>query len=131
MLRRRFVAGLAGTALASVGGTVPAASEPTRINLPRSYVAGTAETAARQVARRLRRGAPLILKRSPNNLFDRRTIEVWDGAVKLGCLPGDDSRILAPLMDAGVNLRAAVHSVSPRPDKPHIRLNLSIGSAFV
>jgi hypothetical protein len=50
-------------------------------------------------------GAPLALRREPENPYDRRAIAVLtQGGAKLGYVPRVDNAVLASLMDAGAEL---------------------------
>lgn len=132
MLRRSLLGAAAGSAVVPAPALAAAllADGPRRpLHLLSTYVAGTADCGAAAVVEQLRPGYPVSLRRAADNSFDPRTIEVWDGQVLLGHLPGVDCRILAPMMDAGARLRAKVRSVRPHPEKPGIALDLSLAPA--
>lgn len=127
MLRRSFLGAAAGSAVLpaqAIAASLMAQDRP--LHLLSTYVAGTADTEAREIVHGLRPGYPVSLRRSAGNAYDPRTIEVWDGSVMLGCLPGMDCRILAPMMDAGARMRATIRSARPHPEKPAIGLDISL-----
>ena len=58
-------------------------------------------------------GDPLVLRREPDNPYDRRAIEIFDGAGrKLGYVPRRDNPAVARMMDAGETMRATVTHVA-------------------
>jgi len=58
------------------------------------------------------------LERNPDNPHDPNAIEVWMGLVKLGHVPADKAKHLAPLMDAGQDWRANAVKVRISDDNP-------------
>ncbi len=59
-------------------------------------------------------GAPVTLRREPDNAYDRRAIEVFDTAGrKLGYIARIDNSALARMIDAGERFAAHVGRVDP------------------
>lgn len=88
---------------------------------PRSFktnIAGLAYYQAEKVRGQLCVGAPLLLRREPGNLYDRRAIEVLtDEGIKLGYIPQLRNKRLSRLMDEGETLMARIDD--PREERPY------------
>ena len=75
------------------------------IFLLETHVAGTVRGAARTVEPSLMPGAPLVLRREPDNPYDEHSIMVLtESGEKLGYIPRDRNEVPARLMDAGKSL---------------------------
>jgi len=71
-----------------------------------------------ELLRGLKRGDRLLVRREPDNRFDRNAISVWlpvvnGPAVKLGYVPRRDAQVLAPVFDRGCHVAASVFLVAP------------------
>jgi hypothetical protein len=66
----------------------------------------------------------LELEREPNNEYDKNAIRVAHGGAKLGYVPRELAQILAPLMDAGLPVRAVVGDVIAQ--KGTVTMNLFV-----
>ena len=126
-MRRRIFLAATGLGAASVGlsgaaHTVAHAARPQSQPAElRSYVSRwTGDVAART-------GEPLWLKRQPARTYDTNSISVSRApdAEPIGYLPTDQSRILAPLMDAGFALGATVTAAG----RSGIELSVSVHAA--
>ncbi|SHO81072.1 hypothetical protein MNB_SV-15-229 [hydrothermal vent metagenome] len=50
----------------------------------------------------------LTLKREPNNIYDKKAIEVFDNNLKIGYVPKRENRVIAKIMDQKVDVVAKV-----------------------
>lgn len=127
IIRRAFLAGLGGlAALAPATALGAVGRRPEEVRLPPSYVTNLP---AQLPMASLQAGVPLRLVREPERQYDPASVAVvaTDGS-RLGYLPADQSRMLAPLLDAGLPARAEVIAAGTSP-RPFIRLGLSLGTA--
>lgn len=124
IVRRAFLAGLGGiAALAPVTAFGAARPLPEEIRLPPSYVTNLPEQLPRAS---LQAGAPLRLVREPQRRYDPASVAVLTSqGSRLGYLPADQSRMLAPLLDAGLAARGEVIAAGVVP-RPFLRLNLFV-----
>jgi len=53
-------------------------------------------------------GDCLQLVREPENEYDENAIAVYDGEFKLGFIPREDAKQVAPVMDSGAVLEATI-----------------------
>jgi hypothetical protein len=121
--RRLLLAGLGGAALAAPAYAAAfATKESSRIPLSSSYVVNMADQDGIDVEA-LSRGQVFELRREPDRAFDSNSIAVMAGAQRLGYLPANQSRLLAPLIDAGFALDAELVEATHQP-RPSARLNL-------
>ena len=108
MLRRSFVAASGGLCLAPAAAAVAAGRpEETAREAPllRTVVTNLPASLPPGVATRMR----LVLKRTPERTYDPQSIAAFtrDGQ-RLGYLPGRPTRVIATLMDQGVEAEAVV-----------------------
>lgn len=122
--RRHFMAGLGSAALAVPSSALSAPSGG-RIAIADSYVANIADQDDPHNAT-LSPGQVLSLRREPERAFDTNSIAVMCGQQRLGYLPGDQSRLLAPMIDAGFTLGAVLVESREYP-RPSLSLNLFVG----
>ena len=54
---------------------------------------------------------PLLLKREPTNPHDCYAIEVFQGEAKLGYLPRKENKVVARMMDQGVQVKARITNI--------------------
>ena len=127
--RRAVLAGVGGIAGAAAL-TVPVAAAPDsgqEVTLQSSYVAAMANHARARTVARLRDGERLVLKREPQNGYDRRAVAVWtEAGEKLGYLPRTDNKAVAALIDAGLTISARISDLRRRGARPEIRLDVSL-----
>jgi len=122
--RRLLLQGLGGAVFAAASATAASAVESReRVRLTKSYVVNLADSAL--VYDALIPGAALALMREPHRRFDASSIGVFQKGEHIGYLPGNQSRILAPLMDAGFELEARVARAERSPH-PAVDLQLYI-----
>lgn len=122
IVRRAFLAGLGGVAaLAPVAAFGAARPLPQEIALPPSYVTNLPEQLPHEA---VEAGAELRLVREPERRYDAASVAVFTRrGSRLGYLPTDQSRILAPLLDAGLPVRGEVIAAGTTP-RPFLQLNL-------
>jgi hypothetical protein len=130
MLRRSFVAASGGLCLAPAAAAVaagrPEESAP-EAPLLRTVVTNLPDSLPPGVAT----GTRLVLKRAPERTYDPRSIAAFtiDGQ-RLGYLPGRPTRVIATLMDQGVEVEAVVVDCrSGRRPALSVDLSLSSGGA--
>jgi len=83
--------------------------EDRRVHLIDVHIAGFRyyEGVKAEVARSLRAGDDVILRREPENAYDEKAVEVYTrSGLKLGYLPRGDNRVIASLADQDIDLRA-------------------------
>ncbi|HEV7277657.1 MAG TPA: HIRAN domain-containing protein [Devosiaceae bacterium] len=127
IIRRAFLAGLGGlVALAPMTTLGAVGRRPEEVALPPSYITNLpAELPPAPLAA----GAPLRLVREPERPYDPASVAVLAADdSRLGYLPADQSRLLAPLLDAGLPARAEVVAAGTSP-RPFVRINLFLGTA--
>lgn len=119
IVRRAFLAGVGGLA-ALAPSIATGAGAPVEIALPASYATNLPERLPRSVAA----GMPLRLVREPERPYDAASVAVLSGdGERIGYLPTIQSRMLAPLLDAGLSARGEVVAAGTSP-RPFVRLNL-------
>lgn len=117
--RRRALAfiGLAPAAAlpapaSTAAASAPPARDPVRVLWTR--INGEAYYQMRESIGTLSVGAPVTLRREPDNAHDRRAIEVFDGeGRKLGYIARIDNSAVARMMDAGERFAARVSRIDP------------------
>jgi HIRAN domain len=129
MDRRSFLTAGAAVTMAPLPTLASAKIEDGTLPLVTSYVAGVAYCAEAKAVAGLRAGQPLTLRRRPDNRFDARTVEVLSGGRRLGTLPGTDARIVASLMDSGLDVRATVREARIDGPRPRITVDLTLEAA--
>ncbi len=123
--RRRALALIGIAPAAAIPATPPPAAPPARapVRLLWTRVNGEAYYQASESLPTLTEGAPVILRREPDNAYDRRAIEVFDmDGRKLGYIARMDNSAVARMMDAGERFAARVSRI--RPDDNDIRLEV-------
>ena len=110
--RRGFLSILAGAGTATMVTTPGHAARragPARVRLLETYVAAMGNHASPAAVENLRAGDPVVLRREPDNSFDRRAVSVWtaDGE-RLGYVPRIENKALANMMDGGLRVEAHV-----------------------
>lgn len=113
--RRILLKGMGGLALAAAAPSVAAASQMReRVLLAPSYVVNLPDTGLLDAAGPSA-GDILALVRDPQRRFDANSIGVHFRGERIGYLPGNQSRLLAPMIDAGFELEASVTDVKHLP----------------
>ena len=119
-LSRRRALALIGLAPAAALPPAPAAASPA-LPVPRDPVRvlwtrinGEAYYQMRESIGTLSVGAPVTLRREPDNAHDRRAIEVLDSdGRKLGYIARIDNSAVARMMDAGERFAARISRIDP------------------
>lgn len=124
--RRAFMAGLGCATLVAPANAAVTAAHAGRLPLSRSYIVNMADQGMPQEAS-LRNGQMLSLRRQPERAFDSNSIAVIWRERQLGYLPANQSRLLAPLMDAGFDLQAVLVEVKRQP-RPSAHVDLFLTS---
>lgn len=92
--------------------TQPSARDPVRLLWTR--INGEAYYQMRESIGTLSVGAPVTLRREPDNAHDRRAIEVLDSdGRKLGYIARIDNSAVARMMDAGERFAARISRIDP------------------
>ncbi|TVR83415.1 MAG: hiran domain protein [Chitinophagaceae bacterium] len=82
-----------------------------------NYVRGLQYYKYKSVAKHLREGGRLFLKREPKNRYDKCAIGVYYNSMKLGYLPRDENKVLANLMDLGKPAYARIKKLNSNEDE--------------
>lgn len=80
------------------------------------FVAGFQYYDGMEVEYLLKKGMPLLLNRQPHNRYDNYAIEVFCGEAKLGFIPRTDNKVIADLMDQGVEVLGEIIELNPDAD---------------
>jgi len=97
------------------------------IYLLTTYIAGTYYIHDRSVFDGLEAECELILRREPENKYDKYAILVLNSAEqKLGYVPKKDNKIIARLMDAGKQMKVMVKSIDKLsdPERPDVEIRI-------
>lgn len=106
---KSFFAGSALLLLPKTG-----AEKPVReIRLSSPYLAGFQYYQGPEIEPQLGESNLLTLKREPTNPHDCYAIEVFQNSAKLGYLPRAENKVIARLMDQGVEVKARILNVDP------------------
>lgn len=73
----------------------------------------------------LREGDQLSLKREPQNQYDQYAVEVYLEREKLGYLPRKENKIIARMMDQGINVRGRIIKISPE-SAPYRKIKIDV-----
>lgn len=105
---------LGGTAAFLPGVVLPAEPPKTRdIYLDSLYIAGFQYYQGVKQEAYLKENDPILLKRQTENAYDYFAVEVYRENRKLGYLPRTDNKIIARMMDQGVEVKAKISSINP------------------
>ncbi len=103
---------LAGSFLLFVPRTTTAASR-TEIKLSSPYIAGFQYYQGTEIENKLQQNKLLTLKREPTNEYDKYAVEVYCHHTKLGYLPREENRVIARMMDQGIEVKARITKYNP------------------
>jgi len=108
--RRRLLSWLGLGSAAAIGGARPAAASPRRapVRVLFTRVNGEAYYDAARALPLLAMGETVLLRREPDNPYDRRAIEVFARGLKLGYVARIDNSAVARMMDAGERFEARI-----------------------
>lgn len=82
------------------------------IRLSSPCIAGFQYYHGPEVENQLREGDQLSLKREPQNQYDQYAVEVYLEREKLGYLPRKENKIIARMMDQGVNVGGRIMKIN-------------------
>jgi len=98
-----------------------------QVFLMKTYVAGTGHYEASAVAKPLKAGDQLVLRREPRNSHDDLAIEVLSQCgAKLGYIPRSQNPVLARLMDAGKKISAEAVACDAEEIWTQLDINVSM-----
>lgn len=92
---------------------VSAPKEVKDIYLNSPHIAGFQYYKGEEIEKNLKENDILILKREPQNPHDYFAVEVFRDNAKIGYLPRSDNKLIARMMDQGVNLKAKIRNIDP------------------
>ena len=107
--KRLFAGGAAVIAAKYAGAAVREAKKD--IYLDSVYIAGFQYYKGTALENGLKENEILSLKRQVENPHDYFAVEVYCGEQKLGYLPRADNKIIARMMDQGVNMKAVIRKI--------------------
>ncbi|HOE12434.1 MAG TPA: HIRAN domain-containing protein [bacterium] len=112
MERRSFFTALLGS-LAFLTGSAQSKKPGTRrIELLRTPLAGYPYYEADRALPALKTGSALVLRREPENPFDRDAVEVLtEDGIKLGYIPRTSVHSISRNLDCGIPVRCRVHEI--------------------
>lgn len=112
---KRFIFGATGILL--LGGSAKKETPGIqRIKLLTFFVAGFQYYDGMEIEHLLKKGMPLLLNRQPHNRYDKNAIEVFSGEAKLGFIPRTDNKVIADIMDQGVEVLGEIIELNPDAD---------------
>lgn len=133
MTRRNFMIGLGGAAIAGLPTAAMGRRAPDRPGrsqkrtLLSTYVTNVDDVLGRG-AIPVEAAAPVRLRRMPDRNYDPQSIAVETVlGVRLGYVPTNMGRILAPMLDAGLPLEAYVIGTRSIP-RPAIKIEIAIAA---
>lgn len=129
MDRRLFLTGIGGGLAGTLTGVHAAEKNvPASKALLSTYVTNVADFLGTDPVP-VGRNAPLALTRVNNRAYDANTIAVATSKGRvIGYLPTNQSRIMAPLLDAGMQASARVADVKNYP-RPAVRIEIALSPA--
>lgn len=105
---------LGGGALLLMNKTLEASRPPKqKILLGYQFVTGFQYYDGPEVADLLEPDLTLVLNREPHNRWDSMAVEVYAGEAKLGYIPRNDNRMIASLIDSGIEVKARIAELNP------------------
>ncbi len=123
--KRLFAGGAAAIAAKYTGATAPDTKKD--IYLESVYIAGFQYYKGAELEKGLKENDILSLKRQAENPYDYFAVEVYCGNQKLGYLPRAENKIIARMMDQGVNLKAVIRKVEQEAH-PYRRVKIRVYS---
>lgn len=123
--KRLFAGGAAVIAAKYAGAIVPEAKRD--IYLDSVYIAGFQYYKGDEIEKYLKENDTLTLKRQGENPHDYFAVEVYSGNQKLGYLPRADNKIIARMMDQGVNMKALIRKIESEA-YPYRRVRIRVYS---
>lgn len=107
-------------------GSLPMPFE-SEIFLLKVKIAGLIYYEVSQVKGELKNKDKLILKREPNNKYDKLAIEVYyNKDIKLGYVPRNKNEVIARLMDAGKIIYGLISSFNSNENNDYLEIDMDI-----
>lgn len=108
---------LGGTSAVIGGALIAQTGNKTReVRLCSPYVAGFQFYKGEEIESRFKENDTLLLRRQPDNKYDRYAIEVIHGGVKIGYIPRDENRVVARMIDQNIEVKGRIAKI--RPESP-------------
>ncbi|MCE5345865.1 MAG: HIRAN domain-containing protein [Bacteroidales bacterium] len=95
------------------------AEEKREVRLTSRYIAGFQYYRGAEIENQLRVNDSLVLKREPGNRHDCYAVEVYRGNDKLGYLPREENRVVARMMDQGIEVKGRITKINPESSEWH------------
>lgn len=107
-------------------GSLPMPFE-SEIFLLKVKIAGLSYYELSQIKNQLKNEDRLILKREPNNKYDKLAIEVYyNKNIKLGYVPRNKNEVIARLMDAGKVIYGIINSFNLNEYNDYLEIDMDI-----
>lgn len=107
-------------------GSLPMPFE-SEIFLLKVKIAGLSYYEVSQIKNQLKNEDRLILKREPNNKYDKLAIEVYyNKNIKLGYVPRNKNEVIARLMDAGKIIYGIINSFNLNEYNDYLEIDMDI-----
>jgi hypothetical protein len=120
----RLLLGIPGLLLAKQAFTAPVTKE---VILMHPCVAGFSYYDGPDTLLNLKEQQPLRLQRQPGNPFDKNAVEIFAGAAKLGYLPQKENKLIARMMDQGMEVKARICRINlQNPDWKSVRVEVYV-----
>ncbi|HQP98999.1 MAG TPA: HIRAN domain-containing protein [bacterium] len=114
MERRWFFTALLGSLGLVAGSAQSKNPENRRIELLRTPLAGYPYYEADRALPALKNGSALVLRREPENPFDRNAVEVLtEDGIKLGYIPRTGVHSISRNLDRGIPVQCRVYEIQP------------------
>ena len=119
---------LGGAAALAAKFTVAANTEKaTDVYLDSLYIVGFQYYQGPEAEKFFKENDLLVLQRQAKNPHDHFAVEVYYGNYKLGYLPRSENKLIARMMDQGVNVHAKIRSIDP-DGHPYRRVKIRVYS---
>ncbi|NCB08770.1 MAG: DNA-binding protein [Bacteroidia bacterium] len=120
----RLLLGIPGLILEKRGFTVPMTKE---VILTHPCVAGFSYYDGPENLLNLKEQQPFRLQRQPGNPFDVNAVEIFAGTEKLGYLPRKENKLIARMMDQGMEVKARICRINlQNPDWESVRVEVYV-----
>jgi hypothetical protein len=121
--KRLFLGGAAVVAAKYAGAGIP--QKETDVYLDSLHIAGFQFYQGTAMEGHLKEDDALSLKRQSDNPHDYFAVEVYRNNKKLGYLPRSDNKLIARMMDQGVNVSAKIRSIDLKAH-PYNRVKIRV-----
>lgn len=99
--------------LLSGGKMIEEKTDKQKIRLATFFITGFQYYDGRDVEHLLETEMPILLNRQPHNKYDKNAIEVYSGEAKLGFIPRSDNKVIAEIMDQGIEVKGKITELNP------------------